>query len=123
MDWPKTLPIPMANGYGFTDLFEVIRPTDSLGFSPEIRQGQKNGSKTVSATLLLTFYEFAVFDWFVKRRLKDSAIWLSMPLRFDDGVMYSMARMYRINPVTDGNHWKVSITLEVMTEPKNGSLA
>ena len=113
MEWPKTLPIPLASGYLFDDAFEVIRPADSLGFAPEVRRGQINKPKAVSASLLLSFDEFAVFDWLLTRKLRNGAVWVSMPLKFDDGVSAAQCRIVKASPAVEGQHWKVSLSLEV----------
>ena len=113
MDWPVTLPVVLAAGYSFDDAFEVIRPADSLGFAPEVRRGQINKPKAVSASLLLSFDEFAVFDWLLTRKLRNGAVWVSMPLKFDDGVSAAQCRIVKASPAVEGQHWKVSLSLEV----------
>ena len=123
MKWPQTLPIPLAAGYFFDDAFEVIRPADSLGFSPEVRRGQINKPKAVSASLLLSFDEFSVFDWLLTRKLQNGAVWVLMPLKFDDGVWAVETRIVKASPATEGRHWKVSLTLEVMTYGNTAELA
>lgn len=123
MEWPTTLPVALASGYSFDDAFEVIRPADSLGFSPEVRRGQTNKPKAVSASLLLSFDEFAVFDWLLTRKLLNGAIWVLMPLKFDDGVKQAEAKIVKASPATEGRHWKVSLTLEVMTNGNTAELA
>ena len=123
MEWPKTLPVPLASGYSFDDAFDVIRPAQSLGFSPNVRRGQINKSKSISASLLLSFDEFAVFDWFLTRKLCNGAVWVSMPLKFDDGVTQAEARIIKASPATESMHWKVSLTLEVMTNGNTAELA
>lgn len=115
MEWPKTLPVPLASGYSFDDAFEVIRPDASLGFSPSVRRGQINKPKAVSASLLLSFDEFAVFDWLVTRKLRNGAVWVEMPLKFDDGVSPVLCRIVKTSPAVEGKHWKVSLSLEVDT--------
>ena len=116
-------PVPLASGYSFDDDFEVIRPAASLGFSPSVRRGQINKPKAVSASLLLSFDEFAVFDWLVTRKLRNGAVWLDMPLNFDNGVKLTEARIVKASPATEGRHWKVSLTLEVMTHGNTTQLA
>jgi len=123
MDWPETLPVALASGYSFDDAFEVIRPADSLGFATEVRRGQINKPKAVSASLLLSFDEFAVFDWLLTRKLRNGAVWVSMPLKFDDGVRSVETRIVKASPATEGRHWKVSLTLEVMTHGNTAELA
>lgn len=123
MEWPKTLPMPLASGYSFDDAFDVIRPSDALGFSPSLRLAQKNNPKPVNASLLLTFDEFAVFDWFVSRKLKYGALWLMIPLKFDEGVTQATARIAKVTTATEGRHWKISLTLEVMTYGHSAKMA
>ena len=115
MKWPQTLPIPLAAGYSFNDNLEVIRPADNLGFAPDVRKGQINPPKIINASLLLSFDEFAVFDYLLTRKLRNGAIWITMPLTFDNGIREQLARIVTASPAVEGLHWKVSLTLESMT--------
>lgn len=118
MDWPNTLPIPLASGYTLDDMFDVIRPSESLGFSPDVRRGQMNAPKEINASLLLTFDEYALFDWLVMRKLSQGVRRLSVPLTFDSSVVKKQSvRIVKVSPVIEGRHWKVGLTLEVVPNP------
>ena len=116
MDWPKTLPIPLASGYSVDDAFEVIRPAGTLGFSPEVRRGQINKPKTVNTSLTLTFDQFAVFDWLVTRKLRNGAIWINTPVKFDNSVFSGLSRFISVSASVEGLFWKVTAKLEVMPD-------
>ncbi len=115
MQWPNTLPIPLAAGYSVNDNLEVIRPADNLGFAPNVRRRQINPPKTINTGLLLSFDEFAVFDYLLTRKLRNGAIWITMPLTFDNGIHEQLARIVTASPAVEGLHWKVSMNLETMT--------
>ena len=114
MDWPATLPIPLASGYSYNDVFEIIQPDSKLGFTPMLRRGQINSPKPVNISLLLNFHEFALFDWFINRKLAHGAKRLVIPLKLDDALIQGNGKITSVSPSTEGDHWRVSMTLEIM---------
>lgn len=117
MNWPASLPIPLASGYSYADVFDIVRPDQNLGFSPTIRRGQINSPGPVDVSLILTFHEFAVLDWLISKKLIQGAKFLMMPIKLDDALIHNNARILKVSPSTEGKHWRVSMSLEIMPPP------
>lgn len=115
--WPTTLPVPLLAGYGFSPIDQTIR-TDMETGSARVRRRTTARLDRASASWLFDQAQMDAFRTFfddAAAGLAGGAAWCGMTLDMGDGSLAAYSARF-IGPwqaARDGQHWRVTATLEV----------
>lgn len=118
-EWPKTLPLPLRDGYGIEDSTPILRTDMDDGLA---RQRSKSFSPPANIPVEFSFSgeEHAVFRSFLENECDGSAGWFSIRLLFPGfGLENKIARLkpgYK-SKLWGLDVWIVSGTIEIKKQP------
>jgi hypothetical protein len=123
IEYPKTLPLPLQEGYGM-QVGSPLQRTEMESGRARQRRKFSNVPTIIDVAWMMTEGQAQLFEAWFRFSIKDGAEWFECPLRTPMGLKQYVARftdIYSGPTLVGGSHWRFSARIELRERQTLGS--